>query len=107
MTIVLVIILIICDIVAAEEKIGWQIIFEDDFSNNNKNWWVGNKQEYAVEIKNGKYIFEHKRERGGWLHWNHIAITQKLDFQIDVALKKISGVEDGGYGIIWDIKKRE
>ncbi|MBD3307990.1 hypothetical protein GF339_16230 [candidate division KSB3 bacterium] len=79
----------------------WQVVFEDDFTDNRHEWYEGDEGEAALRIEAGRYLFEHKRTTGGWFVWKTIDINQQTDFQIQVTLQKTQGTDDYGYGIIW------
>lgn len=79
------------------------VLFEG-FNNNENNWATINNENATLEIKNGDYIFDHKRENGGW----NSSITKKIDinkdFKILAQVKKISGINNNGFGIIFGRK---
>lgn len=74
------------------------ILFEG-FTDNTNNWATTNTNDALLEIKNGDYIFEHKRETSGW----NSTITKKIDvtkdFRISTEIKKISGINNNGFGL--------
>ncbi|PSB50283.1 AAA family ATPase [Chamaesiphon polymorphus] len=81
------------------------LIFEEYFQDNRNNWSICNSSEYATELSDNAYVFEHKREHGSWLAWNYLdsnCFHLNLDFHMHVVLEKIEGV-DGEHGIIWGL----
>ncbi len=86
-------------------KADENIIFEEDFIDNSYNWSEGSDQDKSIEIRNGKYIFEHKREKSSWMSWSSsINIDESLGFKIQSTMTKVNGIDDYGYGIAWGLK---
>lgn len=83
---------------------GEQLIFEDDFISNANNWKEANNNQRMLKIRNGKYVFEHKRQEKSWYVWKTIPIDQDLDFQIQVTIQKVNGIDNHGYGIVWGME---
>lgn len=75
------------------------LIFFDDFSDNRNNWGTGTATEYSESISDGNYYFEHFREEKGWSTWNAIEINEARDFKIEARIRKISGIQNNGFGI--------
>ena len=80
------------------------IIFKDDFSSNKNNWAVSNKSESNLEIRNGKYYFEHKRTSRGWTSSRIVDIDESKDFEIESRILKIDGIRNNGYGFVFGRK---
>ena len=81
------------------------ILFEDTFTDNRHGWTEENTEEFSLNVINGQYVFEHKRNRGFWAVWKGIDFNQYHDFSIEATIKKVAGVEgDYRYGIIWGVK---
>ncbi len=75
--------------------------FSDDFSHNNNEWATGDTKDYVLSFENGIYNFEHKNTTGGWSTTIENTIDQTKNFEISAEIKKISGVENYGFGIAW------
>ena len=75
--------------------------FSDDFSSNKNDWAIGNTQDYVLNFDNGIYNFEHKNTTGGWSTTLENTIDQTKNFEITTEIKKISGVENYGFGLAW------
>ncbi|MBD3305701.1 hypothetical protein GF339_04920, partial [candidate division KSB3 bacterium] len=82
-------------------KAGQEIAFKETFTDNRHHWWEGQTDEVRKEIRNGKYLFAHKRTRGRWFARREIEFNHHNDFQIETSIKKIAGTDNWGYGIIW------
>lgn len=76
-------------------------LFSDDFSSNKNDWAIGNTQDYVLDFTSGFYNFEHKNATGGWSTTFNKPIDQTKDFEISAQIKKISGLENYGFGITW------
>ena len=80
-----------------------QDVFVDDFSDNNSTNW-STEDTYGqtdLYLSGGKYYLDHKRSRGSWSSHRNINLGQNDDFEIVAKIKKISGIQDNGFGLIW------
>ena len=81
-------------------KGGTTILFEG-FNNNNNNWGLANNEKVILEVNNGDYHFDHKREDGGWTSTIEKKINTSRDFRITAQIKKVSGINNNGFGLIF------
>ena len=79
----------------------------DDFSSNKNNWNTSDSKDYTIEISNGHYNFEHKKESGGWTVSKEIKFDNSKDFEIESKVTLISGVQTSGYGILFGRKDND
>ncbi len=81
------------------------LVYNENFSDNT-NGWSDNKstEKYSTRIVGGSYYFEHKRTDGAWTSWNRKFIDTEGDFTIEAKIKKVSGILNNGYGIIFGRK---
>ena len=86
---------------AQQEK----VVFFDDFSNNVNQWASGfdNEQVY-LDLSNGFYYFEHKRTVNSWVTYKKVPFLRESSFKIEASFRKISGVQNNGYGLIFGRK---
>jgi uncharacterized caspase-like protein/ribosomal protein L21E len=75
--------------------------FYDGFIDNRKDWSIQNDAKVELAIRDGYYVFSHKRNSGSWLTWNKAKIDQNKDFEITTAAKHVYGVKTYSYGIMW------
>jgi hypothetical protein len=87
-------------------NLGETILF-DGFNDNNNNWATQNTNEVNLEIVNGGYDFDHKRDDGGWNTTYEKEIDTNRDFYIEGSFLKVSGVQDRGYGLIFGRKDND
>lgn len=81
------------------------LIFLDHFENNRKGWLLGETENRSINISDGVYRFKYKKESGTWMTWND-RINQRKDitnYNIEVIIRKISGNNNQGFGIIWNL----
>jgi hypothetical protein len=83
------------------------ILFEEHFSNNSHQWLEGSSDERRFAITDGNYIIESKVEDSVWFATVPVAITQSENFKIECTVKKIDGVSNFGYGLLWGLKDRD
>lgn len=79
------------------------IVFLDDFSNNNNLWAESEDENTLFKVMSGKYIFEHKRTSGWWASWKTIEFDSKKDFSISCNTFWLSGIDNHAYEIIWGL----
>ena len=80
-------------------QVGSQIIFEDDFINNQNHWPVGSSDISHREIKNGRYFLEHTREVHCDLYSRKVSINSKKDFSISSRMTFLDGTDNNAYGL--------
>ncbi|MCP3924830.1 MAG: hypothetical protein GY714_19810 [Desulfobacterales bacterium] len=81
------------------------IIFSEYFNNNKRKWVQTNNKNITTSVRGGNYYFSHKRDVNAWLSWtSKTKINQYKDFFIQTNIKKVSGVNNYGYGIAWGLK---
>jgi len=80
------------------------IVFEDTFTDNKHAWVAKNTEECTLTISNGHYVLEHKRTQSSYCVWQSIKLYQHQDFSIEATMKKVTGVDEYGHGIIWGAK---
>ncbi|WP_439127338.1 hypothetical protein, partial [Polaribacter sp.] len=76
-------------------------ILFDGYTSNINDWALSNNNNATLEIKNGNYDFAHNRDKGGWSSTISKYINTDRDFKILADIKKISGIQNNGYGIIF------
>jgi len=76
-----------------------EIIFREDFSNNDNNWPIEDDEYGKTSIVNGTYVFEYKMDDGGYRVYYPVYIDTGIDFEIETTLYQISGHDDRGYGL--------
>lgn len=76
-------------------------VLYDSFYSNRNNWPVGSSDNVDIEIKNSKYYFEYKKNKG----WTSTKVIDDLDtsrdFKIEASIQKISGIQNNGYGLVF------
>src|SRR5262249_55012552 len=82
----------------------YQAILEERFNNNEKHWLMfSNDSEARAEVNEGYYFMGSKVNE--W-HFSTIpvALNQSSDFQIQCTVKKLNGVDNYFFGLIWGFK---
>ncbi|SDW87499.1 Caspase domain-containing protein [Lutibacter oricola] len=74
-------------------------IFEDNFYSNIKDWSEGSDEKRSFFVQDGYYYFSHKRDKNSWLAHQAMDIDSSKDFKIETKIKKVSGVQDYGFGL--------
>ena len=82
------------------------ILFEG-FNDNKNNWSEKNDQNVELAVTNGDYIFNHKRNERGWNSTIDKYFDTSRNFSITAQIKKVSGVLNNGFGIIFGRKDND
>jgi hypothetical protein len=77
------------------------IIFEDYFDNEANKWSLLDTVIADIEIKDGKYIINHKINEGLYDAWHSLNLNEYMDFVIEASVEKIEGSISAGYGLYW------
>ena len=84
-----------------EEEEGPEVFFFDDFKNNSEGWMTGDSpDEYHLEIEDGYYHFDHFSSYGGWEVYMPVGVDESRDYEISCGIKKISGSQRDGFGLM-------
>ena len=83
------------------------IVLQDDFTTNSNEWYEADNEMVKLKRDYGKYIFEHKRTIGGYVTWMPTSLDAYADFTITSHIKKVSGVNNYGYGLIWGVENNK
>lgn len=76
-------------------------ILFDSYSDNRNNWSTLENEKVDLNINNGAYIFDHRRPSSGFSSTIVQYINTSRDFKILAEIKKISGIQNHGYGIVF------
>ena len=76
------------------------IIF-DGYTSNKNAWSTTQSSDVHFEIKDGDYFLNHKKASGGWSSTINKPIDTSRDFKILADFKKISGIQNNGYGLVF------
>lgn len=76
-------------------------ILFDGYTSNKNNWSTTQSSDVHFEVKNGNYYFDHKRASGGWSSTIKKYIDTSRDFKILADIKKETGIQNNGYGIVF------
>ena len=81
------------------------IMFEG-FNNNSNNWATTYSNDADVYVANGNLTINHKRTSGAWAPTIYKYINTSKDFSILARFKKVDGIQNNGYGIIFGQKDK-
>ncbi|MCK5077337.1 MAG: caspase family protein, partial [Calditrichia bacterium] len=65
---------------------------------------TASSSEASFSVYGGYYNFAHLRDEKGWSSTRTVKIDQSRGFKIETQIKKISGILNNGYGLIWGRK---
>ncbi|PQJ78465.1 hypothetical protein BTO18_04335 [Polaribacter porphyrae] len=89
---------------STNSHVSKETIIFDGFTDNKNNWSTTKNQNIELDVKNGNYYINHKREKGGWSSTSKKYINTSRDFKILADIKKESGILNNGYGIVFGRK---
>ena len=79
---------------------GKTILFEG-FNNNDNQWSTRDDSSVRLAVQGGDYIMEHKRDKGGWAATITRSIDAARNFKITGQIKKVSGIQNNGFGLVF------
>jgi len=79
------------------------ILFEG-FNNNNNNWSHKDDANATFKVSGGNYILEHKSVTSTWSSTIEKKFDTSRDFRISAQIKKVNGVLNHGYGLVFGRK---
>lgn len=79
------------------------VLFEEHFNNNNRRWLEFSNKDAQFSVVDNGYVLESKTG-GWWFTFKRVDINQDEDFKIECSLKKVEGVDNFAYGLMWGIK---
>lgn len=78
----------------------------EEFSNNDRKWFEASTPQVNIAVQDGHYHIDHKAGSEGWIAWNTMDFDPKSQFVIEAVFKKVDGVLDYGYGVIWGVTNK-
>ncbi|MBX7153239.1 hypothetical protein K1X84_16550, partial [bacterium] len=79
------------------------VVFSDDFYSNTNNWYEGSTKDYYFKVQNGYYTFDNTSETT-WMIAKDVGLSSYDNFSAEATIKKISGIDNNLYGIVWGYK---
>lgn len=92
--------LVLCWLTTASLFGQGNVVFQDDFSDNRNSWWEGSNEDYFFKVTNGTYVFDNYSQTTYTIAKN-VGLTQDDDFVIETTIRKVSGVDNQVYGLVW------
>lgn len=87
----------------AQEDLS-RVILNEPFDNNNRRWPLfANNAEARAEIKGGSFLLG-SRANEWYFCTTPLSLNQQDDFEIQCTVKKLRGVDDHFFGLIWGLK---
>jgi AAA+ superfamily predicted ATPase len=78
------------------------VIYEEQFADQSTDWFTGETADYKISLESGRYVFQHRREKGSWMVWKDCNFYyDKPEFHIHVMTEKLEGIDNNGYGLLW------
>lgn len=78
----------------------------EEFSNNDRKWFEASTPQVNIAVQDGHYHIDHKAGSEGWIAWNTMDFDPKSQFVIEAVFRKVDGVLDYGYGVIWGVTNK-
>lgn len=76
-------------------------VMREEFRFKNDVWPENDNENRFLQIADGKYIFEHKRDESSWYVWTDVPVDFSQDFSIETTFTRVHGEETSGVGVIW------
>jgi hypothetical protein len=74
--------------------------FIEDFSSNAKNWNTIKNDSAEIQLKDGKYLCDNKKA-GELMSTQSVYLPQGYNYSVSISASHISGVNTGGYGLLF------
>ncbi len=78
---------------------GDELIFEENFDDNSKGWFVGNTKDQAVKIKKGSYFIENLNEDKTTIPFIKSDGLDDKNFTFEIRFRHLSGSKDYNFGV--------
>ena len=75
--------------------------FSESFDDNHADWATGDEEDHGSRVENGKYVITHKDEKGSYLFYKEVFMEPYKDFNIEVKMTQVDGIDNNGYGIVF------
>ncbi len=72
-------------------------LFLESFSNNSRGWFIANNSTTTASVTSGYYFLESKTTNGFICWLNTFVLNVQQDFQVEIAIKLVSGVNNSGF----------
>ncbi|NVO10438.1 MAG: caspase family protein [Bacteroidales bacterium] len=79
-----------------------EVVFLDNFDNNNNRWWLGDNTEALSTIENGYLTLEWRGKTPIWYSLNGIIFDFTRDFEIETLVKQTGGAKGNLFGLIFN-----
>lgn len=84
-----------------------QTILFDGFNDDTNKWSSSDNSSAEVYVSGGNLTINHKRTNGGWAPTVYKYVNSSRDFSMEAQFKKISGVQNNGFGIVFGRKDND
>jgi hypothetical protein len=96
--------LIFCLFLSSSALPTGQVLFLDDFSDNQNGWDIQQAASWSAFIEAGKYKLKNTSDDEAFVSWNDsIQIPEGRDFSLEAHIAKTAGPDDRGYGLVWGV----
>lgn len=80
------------------------LVYKCDFEPKDPAWTPYNETGFTSKVVNGKFVLQHTGKDEAWNQTANMNFNPHLDFEVEVAMCQLSGVDDKGYGIAYNYK---
>jgi outer membrane protein OmpA-like peptidoglycan-associated protein len=80
------------------------LVYKCDFEPNDPFWKSYNEKGFTSGTVKGKFILQHAGKDEAWNQTNSMNFDPHLDYEVEVSMCQLSGVENQGYGISYNYK---
>lgn len=77
------------------------VLFRDDFDDNQNGWQVQDKDGATTTVANGVYRINHKNKKSGRVFHKEIYINPRHNFYIETKITQTRGTKKHGAGLLW------
>lgn len=85
-----------------------KVLINDKFDNNLNGWSIAQGKSYYHDISSGRFLLENKEKDDPLISTKifDTKIDQNDDFKIQAEIKKLSGIDNNSYDLVWGFKDK-
>lgn len=84
------------------------VLFQDEMDNNDHKWKLREEVNRSYSFLDGRYVMDNRsKDMYYWSTMETAGLADSLNFVIEAKLRKVSGIENNTFGLIWGYKDEQ
>lgn len=80
-----------------------RLIFDEDFSDNERGWAKHDDESKAMGVRDGRYFMEIRKPKVDWMVWEKSKLRDDVDYRIETTFRAVRGDKKSIYGLIYGV----